>query len=156
MNEPRRRGNGLALMVIAILVFLGVGVWWIESRFDSTTAILVLGGLFGVICLVIGYVLNMASTRHVLTAATDFNRDLAGVEKYRQAAFREVMRGDSAQRSAAAKLELLEAKRIDQIANRRAGLLIDLERQKWQQGQQPASPTWAVDDEDDEDARFLE
>jgi len=145
MNDRHSSANPVLIMIIVIVGFIGVGVWWLESRFDSTVAIVVVGGLFGVVCLVIGYLLNLASTKSTLAAAADFNHDLAGVERYRQAAFKELMRADG-------HIRVIDAKRIDQIAQQRAGLIVDLERQKQQQ---PAL-TWNVDDEGDGDIQEWE
>lgn len=145
----RRSGSTAAIVItVSVVLFTMIGVWWIESRFGSTTAILVIGGLFGVICLVVGYLLNMASTKHVLAAATDFNRDLAESERYRQATQRELVRGEREAFSARAKLDVIDMKRVDQIAQQRMSLLMDLERQKMQPAVASA-PTWMVDDDDD-------
>ncbi|RIK36062.1 MAG: hypothetical protein DCC55_28495 [Chloroflexi bacterium] len=150
-RRERRGGNAAAVITVAVIAFVVVGVWWVESRFGSTTAILVLGGFFGVACLVIGYLLNLASTRYTLNTAADFNRDLAGVEKYRQQAFKEFARGDAAERTAQARIQVLDARRVDQLAQQRAGLLLDLERKRMEEQQRRQPPTWAVDDDEDGD-----
>lgn len=143
MNE-RHNSAPIMWIVVSIFAFIGVGVWWLESRFDSTVAVIVVGGIFGVICLVIGYLLSLANTKSTLAAAADFNHDLASVEKYRQQAFRDLMRADN-------QIRVLDARRVDQIAQQRAGLLVDLERQK----NQPAQ-TWSVDDDEDGEIQVWE
>jgi len=146
----RRSGSTAAIVItVSVVLFVMVGVWWIESRFGSTTAILVIGGLFGVICLVVGYLLNMASTKHVLSEAANFNHDLAESERYRQATQREFVRGEREAFSARAKLDVIDMKRVDQIAQQRMSLLMDLERQKLQQPVAAHASTWMLDDDDE-------
>ena len=49
MYSERTAGKGCAPMIIvlAALVFVGVGVWWMESRFGPTFAMAVVGSLLG-------------------------------------------------------------------------------------------------------------
>lgn len=145
-----RVNHGSGLIVVCVLIFIGVAVWWLESRFSSTVAIMVIGGLFGVLCLIAGYMLNLASTRHTLETAARFNEALATTERHRQMTFREHARSEREAFNARAKLEVVDAKRIDQIAQQRASLLMDLERQRYRQDQARQIPQWAVDDEGDD------
>lgn len=138
-SERRRSGGGF--VIVAILIFVGVAVWWLESRFGADVAIMVIGGLFGVICFAAGGLLIHASNRSALETAARFNESLAITEKHRQMTMREHARGDAAWDKAHAQLAVMDAKRIDQIAQQRAGLLVDLERQ------QQKRPQWdAADD----------
>ena len=68
MYNERTSGRGCssAVIVLAILGVIVLGTWWIESRFNAGVAAMVLGGLAGVACVIIGYVLNMASTSRTL------------------------------------------------------------------------------------------
>jgi hypothetical protein len=141
MYQESRRGFG-GLVVVCVLVFIGLAVWWLESRFGANVALMVLGGALGVICFTAGALLISANTKAVLGNAAQFNHDLANTERYRQMSGREYARGEREAFSARAKLDLLDAKRIDAIAQQRAGLLVDVERQKMEQRQ----PRWEVDD----------
>lgn len=135
-------------ITIAILAFVCVAAWWLESRFDATVAIMVLGGALGVICVVVGYFLSMANTKYTLNSASQFNHDLAQSERYRQMTGREYARGEREAFAARAKLEIIEAKRVDQIAQQRAGLLVDLERQRWDENQRQKQKAAMWDDDE--------
>ena len=155
MERRRGNNNGMAAIVVTLTALIVVAVWWMESRFGTAMTGYALVGLFGVICLVIGYILSLASTRSTLNSAAEFNRDLAGVEKYRQQAFREFARGDSHERRAAAQITVLDARRVDQLATQRAKMLVDTEREKWalQRARDETLrnvPKWALDDDDGE------
>lgn len=146
-----RSNNGMATIIVTLTALIVVGVWWIESRFGATMTGYVLVGLGGVICLIIGFILSLASTKSAMQTAADFNRDNAGVERYRQQTFREHARGDSHERRAAAQITVLDARRVDQLAAQRAKALIDAEHAKWElQHQRSARPAWADDDGDDD------
>ena len=109
---------------------------------------MVIGSLVGAGLVIIGFVLNMASTKYTLNSAAEFNRGLAETEKYRQLTQREVARGDSHWHKANAQISVLDAKRVDQMAQQRAGLLVDQQRQ----AQQPSDDFW--DDKADIESRW--
>jgi len=143
MYSERVRGNGCAPIIITVTIalVLGVGVWWMESRFGPTFAMAVVGSLIGALLVIAGNMLSLANSRSTLDAAARFNESLAMTEKHRQLTHREYARGEAANQKAEAQLRVLDAKRIDQLAQQRAGLLVDLERQK----QAPAQ-RWSDDD----------
>lgn len=145
MYQERRSSGGMAgIVVIAVLIFIGVAMWWLESRFGATAALMVIGSLVGATLVIIGFVLHMASTRNTLGSAVDFNRALAETERARQLTQREVAKGDNHWHKANAQLSVLDAKRIDQLAQQRAGLLVDQQRQ--QQHPQAAAWDWEAED----------
>lgn len=146
MREQRRGGFG-GFVIVAVLAFIVAAVWWLESRFGANVAMMVLGGTLGIICFAAGGLLVAAVQKATLNAATDFNHDIAGTERYRQMTGREYARSEREAFSARAKLEVIDAKRIDQLAQQRAGLLVDLERKRMEEAKQ--LPHWGVDDEDD-------
>jgi hypothetical protein len=142
MYPERVRGNGCAPMVITITValVLGVGVWWMESRFGPIFAMAVVGSLIGAVLVIAGNLLGLANSRSTLDAAARFNEALAMTEKHRQMTYREQARGGAAWDRANAQLAVLDGKRVDQLAQQRAGLLVDLERQR--QAPQSQRPKW--------------
>ncbi len=155
--RPRRNWPG-AIIVIAILGFVLVAMWWMESRFGATFAMAVVGALVGAGLVIAGLLVGLANTRSTLSNAADFNRSLALTERARQGTYREGARGEREAFNARAKLDMIDARRVDQMAQQRARLLIDLEaerrdlerrRQELLQAT-PATPedAWAVVDED--------
>lgn len=129
------------VITLTIAVFLVGAVWWLESRFSPTVAIMVIGGLFGVICFAAGGLLMHASSRSTLDIAARFNEALAMTEKHRQMTYHEQARGDAAMQRANAQLTVLDAKRVDKLAQERANVLVDLERQR-----RSAAPKWENDE----------
>jgi hypothetical protein len=93
------------------------------------------------LCLLLCWWLGLANNRSTLDAAAGFNEALTTTEKHRQMTWREQARGDAASQKVDAQLRVLDAKRVDQLAQQRAGLLVDLERQK-----QAPAPRWTNDD----------
>lgn len=130
--------NSTPVIYLATLGFICLAVWWIESRFGVNTTGYVLLGLGIAGAVVLGFVLNMANTKGVLGILAKFNQNDAMTDRYRMATFKENAKGEVAERAAQAKLTVLDARRVDQIAQQRAKVLIDVERQKWQGQQQPA------------------
>jgi hypothetical protein len=132
MYSERTSGKGCTTLVL-VLAGLSVGVlgmWWMESRFGAVFAMAVLGSLLGALLVIAGTLLGLANSRSTLDAAARFNEALAMTEKHRQLTYREQARGDAATQKAEATLRVLNAKRVDQLAQQRANLLVDLERQK--------------------------
>lgn len=147
--------NSTPIVVLAIIGFICLAVWWIESRFGATMTGFVLVGIGIALAIVIGFVLNMVSTKNVMGNLAEFNKYDAQTDRYRMMSYKENARGEAAERAAQAKISVLDARRIDQIAQQRAKALLDVERQKWQgQQAQPATADdwWTVDPNDSEDA----
>ncbi len=118
------------MIVFSALVFIGVGVWWMESRFGSTFAIAVVGSLLGAVLVIVGNLLGLANSRSTLDAAARFNESLAMTEKHRQMTYKEQAKGDSAMQRAHAQLTVMDARRVDQLAQQRANLLVDNNKQQ--------------------------
>lgn len=139
-------------VTIAVLLFVCVAAWWLESRFGANVAMMVLGGALGVICIIVGYMLSMANQKFTLHNAAQFNRDNATVERYRAATDKEIARGEREAFTARAKLDVIDARRVDRLADQKAKLLVDFERRR---NEEARRPQWSVDDEE-EDGRFRE
>lgn len=148
MYSERRNTSGNGLVIIFVLISIGAGVWYLDNRYGSTMTGYILLGLAIAAAIVIGWLLSLATMRTVLSTQSEFNRNDAMTDKYRMMAHKEFARGDTAERTAQARIGMLDAKRIDQIAQQRAGLLLDLERQKMTPKQ---IQKWGdVDDGDDQ------
>lgn len=140
-----------AIITMSVILFVILGAMWLEDRFSPTVALaigIVLGGSF---LIIVGWMLALATMRSTLQASSDWNHDMASTERYRQLTLKELVRGDSAERSARARIDVIDAKRVDAIAQQRAGLLVDLERQKYQQ---PAGSALQWGDEEDDKGSF--
>lgn len=139
------------LKIAAVLGFIGVAVWWLESRFDSLVAVIVIGGLFGVFFFAGGALLSHATMKAVLEQLTKFNQGDAQTDRYRMDSFKAMAQGQSALQKAMAQLTVIDAKRVDKLASQQAKMLTDTERVKWdmqKQAKQPQNATWSWDDDD--------
>lgn len=147
MREQHRGGGWpLALTIIAVLIAIWYGGTWVEDRFGSSAVLMVFGGVFGITCFSAGALLIHANTRHTLNSAAQFNHDLASTERHRSGTYKELLRGDNMR----ARIEVIDAKRIDQLAQKRADVLLDVERQRMALEQKPQQWTYNSDVEYEE------
>ena len=82
-SRPQRNWP-LMVIILAVLGFVGLAIWWMESRFSAVFAMAVTGSLVGALLISWGVLLNQANTKTTLGNAASFNRDLAMTEKARQ------------------------------------------------------------------------
>ena len=111
--------------------------WWMEDRFGADVVLMVWGGAVGVIAFTAGAFLAARVSKNTLENVADFMDANAQTEKGRALLFREHARGEREAFSARAKLEVIDARRVDQLAQQRAALLTD----------QRAGASWAVGEE---------
>jgi len=131
------------LKLASVFIFVGLAVWWLESRFDSLVAVIVVGGLFGVIFFAGGALLSHMIAKSTMQNITKFADRDAQTDRFRMQSFKALAQGESAMQRAAAQLTVLDARRVDQIAAQRAKLLTDgIERQP-----QPDNDVWTWDED---------
>lgn len=145
------------LKLISIFISIGVAVWWLSGAIGTDYTVLVIFALVGVILFAGGAMLSMAIQKNTLNAVAKFNADDAQIDKYRMQSFKALASGQSAMDRAAAQLTVLDAKRVDRIAQQQAKLITDTERQRMelQQQSQQQSDVWTWD-ADDQTADFQE
>jgi predicted PurR-regulated permease PerM len=154
MNKFAQAALSLAVFLAVLFAFLAVPVWWLESRFGSISAIATVGGFIGVAVFAGGAAMASKIQHNANQHTADI---IASVEETRgryAMVQREYARQDREQLAAYAKFQTIDVQRVNQLADKRAGLLVDLERERWdlqQQAQQPAA-AWAMDDDDDNSA----
>lgn len=154
-SRPQRNWP-LMVIILAVLGFVGLAIWWMESRFSAVFAMAVTGSLVGALLISWGVLLNQANTKTTLGNAASFNRDLAMTEKARQSTYRVGAQLERDAFNQRARMELIDVKRVDQLAQQRAQLLLRNDNQQAQV--QP--PAWLFEDEDADgqpmDARWYE
>lgn len=133
------------LKLASVLVFIGVGVWWLQGAIGQDYTVLVIFALVGVILFGAGALFAHMNQKQTLDAITKFNANDAQIDRFRMATYKEQAKGEAALQKAAAALSVIDAKRVDRIAKQEAKLLIDNQRQE-----QPSNETWAWDTDDDE------
>lgn len=138
------------LKLLAVLGFICLAVWWLQGAIGKDYTVLVIFALVGVLIFAGGALFAHANQKQTLDAITKFNSNDAQIDRYRQQSFKALAQGESAMQRAAAQLTVLDAKRVNQIAQQQAKLLTDTERAKWEVSQQqPAqSDAWTWDDDD--------
>ena len=154
MNKFAQAALSLAVFLAVLFAFLAVPVWWLESRFGSISAIATVGGFIGVAVFAGGAAMASKIQHNANQHTADI---IASVEETRgryAMVQREYARQDREQLAAYAKFQTIDVQRVNQLADKRAGLLVDLERERWdlqQQAQRPAA-AWAMDDDDNDGA----
>lgn len=139
------------LKLASVLVFIGVGVWWLQSVIGQDYTVLVIFALIGVILFAGGALFAHMNQKQTLGAITKFNADDAQIDRYRQQSFKALAQGDAAMKRAAAQLQVIDARRVERLAAQQSKLLTDTERAKWeaQQRQPQNADAWGYDDGDD-------
>lgn len=132
------------LKLLTVLGFIVLAVWWLQGAIGQQYTLLVIFALVGVIIFAGGALFAHMNQKSTLDALTKFNANDAQIDRYRMASFKAQSQGEAAMQKAAAALTVLDAKRVTQIADQRAKMLVDGQRQA-----QPAqSETWAWDADD--------
>lgn len=124
---------GLAAAIGVPMLFIVLATWWLEDRFGSDVAIMVWGGTIGLIAFSLGAFLSHRIGKSTLTSVADFMEANAQTEKGRALLYREYARGEREAFSQRAKVEVLDARRVDRLATQRAALLAQTDRN---------APTW--------------
>lgn len=144
----RRGPDSFMTIFVSGIVALGLLIYFVNNTLGPTAALVVVGGIFGAIMWMGGSVTTHATVKATMENLAEFNRADAAIDKGRMAAFRALAAGESATKKADAQIRVLDARRIDQLAQQRAKLITDNQRQIQNQ-----SSNWDVynDGEDDED-----
>lgn len=135
------RDWGRVVTIIVIPTFITAAVWWLESRFDSLVAVIIIGGLFGVFFFAGGALLSHMIAKSTMQNVTSFAQKDAQTDRYRMASFKAMAQGEAAMQRAAAQLTVLDAKRVDGLAQQRAKVLAG------PVAEQPTGDAWSWDDE---------
>jgi hypothetical protein len=117
------RDWGRIVTIIVVPAFITLAVWWLESRFDALVAVLVIGTLVGALFFTAGAFLSHMIAKSTMQSITSFAQRDAQTDRYRQQSFKALAQGESAMQRAAAQLTVLDAKRVDGLAQQRARML---------------------------------
>ena len=139
--------------MLAVLVFICVAVWWLQSNIGADYTVLVIFALVGVLIFAGGALFAHMNQKQTLDAITKFNSNDAQIDRYRQQSFKAMAQGESAMQRAAAQLTVLDARRVGRLADQQAKLLTDTERAKWEVSQQQSAQAdaWTWDDDAGDD-----
>ena len=143
------------LKILAILGFIILAIWWLQGAIGQHYTLLIIFALVGVILFAGGALFAHMNQKQTLNAITTFNRDDAQIDRYRQQSFKAMATGEAALRKAQAQLTVLDARRVDRLAQQQSKLLVDTERARWEIQNQPAqqtADTWTWDADTTTDA----
>ena len=127
---------------------LGFGVWAVfrglEDRFGANVAVLVFGGLFVLGAFVGGALFAAQVARQSQRAFLQGLGELGDVMRGTAGVQREALRGEREAFRAAARIETIDAQRVERLADQRARLLLADTRQDQRDAQRAAdqAPTW--------------
>lgn len=154
----------LAMLLTVVFVFVGIGVWWIESRFGAGVAVAVLGGSLAIAAFTGGAAFAHRLNRRALEAAGDLVASTSDAFRANAGVVREYAKGASAWQVAGAKAQLVDHQSGVRDEDRRVRLLVDAERRRLEQEysarvaavQPQAAPAWLVEDDAGGGVRFVE
>ena len=141
-------------ITIIVLVIVGgviLGGWWLQQNFGPIATISIVGGVFAAGFMALGILLNQRNTRHTMEALVAHHESIAQTRRADAGVERERVRLEREQFGHYARSTMIDMQDSRRLARQQAGLLVDLERQKWEQQAQQAQPAaaWAMDDDND-------
>lgn len=139
------RDWGRIVTIIVVPAFVTLAVWWLESRFDALVAVMVIGTLVGALFFTGGALLSHMIARSTMQNVTNFAQRDAQTDRYRMASFKAMASGQAAMDRAAAQLTVLDARRVDGLAQQRAKMLAG----PAPVAEQPTGDVWSWDDDAD-------
>lgn len=137
----------LAFLLAVVFSFVGVGVWWIESRFGSGVAVAVLGGVLAIGAFTGGALFAHRQNRRSLAAAGELVYAASDAFRASAGAQREIAKGQAAWQVAGAKAQLTDYQADRRFEDQRVRYLVEAgiaaERAKLAASAQPqAAPAW--------------
>ena len=147
-KESARELAFVGAVVLGLLAvggsMLGFGVWAVfrglEDRFGANVAVLVFGGLFVLGAFVGGALFAAQVARQSQRAFLQGLGELGDVMRGTAGVQREALRGEREAFRAAARIETIDAQRVERLADQRARLLLADNRQEQRAADQ--APTW--------------
>lgn len=147
-KESARELAFVGAVVLGLLAvggsMLGFGVWAVfrglEDRFGANVVVLVFGGLFVLGVFVGGALFSAQVARQSQRAFLQGLGELGDVMRGTAGVQREALRGEREAFRAAARIETIDAQRVERLADQRARLLLADNRQEQRAADQ--APTW--------------
>ena len=147
------------LKMVTIIGAIFWAVSWIAGIVGGEVTLIVVGAIVLVIVFAAGALFMHMNQKMTLDAFNKANANDAQIDRYRMQSFKAMASGESAMQRAAAQLTLLDAKRVDRLAQQQAKLLTDAERDRldaqYAAQTKQGADAWTWDDDDNE-AEFQE
>ena len=144
MRESAKELLMVGLVILALLGLgggmLGFGVYSVfaalEDRFGANVAVLVFGGLFVVGAFIGGALFSARIARKSQESFLQGLGELGDVMRGTAGVQREALRGEREAFKLAAGAQMIDARRVDKLADQKARLLVDAQRRE------ATGPTW--------------
>ena len=146
--------TSITIIVLVVVGAIVLGGWWLQQNFGPIATISIIGGVFAAGFMALGILLNQRNTRHTMETLAAHHESIAQTRRADAGVERERVRLEREQFGHYARMTTIDVQDSRRLARQQAGLLVDLERQRWeqQQAQQAPAPAWAMDDADDDGA----
>ena len=142
--------TGITIIVLVVVGAIVLGGWWLQKNFGPIATISIVGGVFAAGFMALGILLNQRNTRHTMETLVAHHESIAQTRRADAGVERERVRLEREQFNHQARLTMFDVQDSRRLARQQAGLLVDLERQKWeQQAQAQPAAAWAMDDDND-------
>jgi len=147
----KRTMTSITIIVLVIVGGIVLGGWWLQQNFGPIATISIIGGVFAAGFMALGILLNQRNTRHTMETLVAHHESIAQTRRADAGVERERVRLEREQFGHYARMTTIDVQDSRRLARQQAGLLVDLERQRWeqQQAQQAPAAAWAMDDDDD-------
>ena len=143
--------TSITIIVLVIVGGIVLGGWWLQQNFGPIATISIIGGVFAAGFMALGILLNQRNTRHTMETLVAHHESIAQTRRADAGVERERVRLEREQFGHYARMTTIDVQDSRRLARQQAGLLVDLERQRWeqQQAQQAPAAAWAMDDDED-------
>ena len=142
--------TSITIIVLVVVGAIVLGGWWLQQNFGPIATISIVGGVFAAGFMALGILLNQRNTRHTMETLVAHHESIAQTRRADAGVERERVRLEREQFNHQARLTMFDVQDSRRLARQQAGLLVDLERQKWeQQAQAQPAAAWAMDDDND-------
>ena len=144
--------TSITIIVLVIVGAIVLGGWWLQQNFGPIATISIVGGVFAAGFMALGILLNQRNTRHTMETLVAHHESIAQTRRADAGVERERVRLEREQFGHYARMTTIDVQDSRRLARQQAGMLVDLERQKWEQQQaqqQAPAAAWAMDDDDD-------
>lgn len=143
--------TSITIIVLVVVGGIVLGGWWLQQNFGPIATISIIGGVFAAGFMALGILLNQRNTRHTMETLVAHHESIAQTRRADAGVERERVRLEREQFGHYARMTTIDVQDSRRLARQQAGLLVDLERQRWEQqaAQQQPAPAWAMDDADD-------
>jgi len=93
------------------LLFVGIVVWWIESRFGANIVLVVFALIAGTLFFIGGSLLTSYIQKNTLSEITKFSANDASIDRHRMLTLKEMSKSDAFYAKADATLKVIEARK---------------------------------------------